>query len=611
MFWYIILLSLFISIVYLIFGGESSNNGGDASLFIKAEDPNKVKTVKKNKFDIKTANIYDKPGKQILILYGTAYGFAERLAKKLYIKLKHDNIQPRLVNMASCNDYIDLQQETTILLLVSTAGDGVPPSDARPFVDYILHNISYKLSHIHYATLALGDSNYPQFCAAGKLINNRFNELQAKTIMPIQLIDKEDFNSIDQWFDNIHNLIHNNNDYIPIKQDYLAGRQQQTLSTYNRNNPYNATIVNKYLLTKIGQKDDKEIIHVDIDISGSDITYTEGDAIGIIPYNNPTEVKLLLNIINKTGKENVTVEGYDTVNNLYDALLQCYDLRVIQNTLMQLLIDNTSDKTIKQQLTDGINNREQFILNKEVIEILQEYNTTAAKLNIQSLVDNLRPLQPRYYSISSSPLVYNNVVSVTAGVIRYELPAGRSGTGVCTTYLADRLNVNDKVNVFISQNHDFRLPDDSSKPIIMIGPGTGLAPFRAFIQNRVHNNATGTNLLYFGCRYSTRDYTYRTELEQWVKDNKLELRLAFSRDQANKVYVQNLLLQDSEYVYDLVHNQGAHIYICGDGANMAKDVHNVLIDILCKYKNVNNQQAEEYLNNLAKQNRYQKDVWIT
>lgn len=601
MYIYLIIIPLLLSFIWLIFG-PTENSGGDATLFIKAADPNRNKRIKKPKFDSSNCNVYKQPGKQVLILYGTAYGFAERLGRKLYMQLKSvgSDIQPRLVNMSIADNYIELAAETCVLNIISTAGDGVPPSDARAFIDNLLHN-NFNLASTHYATLALGDTNYPQYCAAGKLVDLRFSELGGKQLQSVQLVDKEDYPVIDAWFTSIIDTVSSLD--IPVQPDYLASKQPANSSTtFSRNNPYAAKIIKKELLTKLGRSDDKEIIHVEIDIGGSDLSYTEGDAIGIVPLNNPVDVQHILKSINKLGIENVVVDGHDNITTLNDALTQCYDLRVVQSTLIQQLC-NYAESNQLDTLKAGV-------ADTEVVELLADYHAAASQIPVQSLCDSLRPLQPRYYSISSSPIINNTIAAVTAGVIRYDLPT-RKGTGVCTTYLADRMNVNDTVNVFISVNHDFRLPSNPTTPIIMIGPGTGLAPFRAFIQNRIAQPSCGSNWLYFGCRHADRDFTYRNELQHWADNKQIQLRTAFSRDQAQKIYVQNLLEQDGAHVYDLIHHQSAHLYVCGDGAAMAKDVHNVLIQIIQQYGNTTAAQAELYLTDLTKQNRYEKDVWIT
>ena len=246
-----------------------------------------------------------------------------------------------------------------------------------------------------------------------------------------------------------------------------------------------------------------------------------------------------------------------------------------------------------------------YLKGREVGDVLNDFSSI--KVGVEEFLDTLGQFLPRYYSISSSPSVNPRRVSITVAIVRYDL-FGRGRVGVCSTYLADRVKVGDKIPIFVNNNPDFRLPSDPATPILMGGPGTGLAPFRAMLQERVKLNATGENVLYFGCRHSSRDYLYKEELEQLASENKVTLHTAFSRDQKEKVYVQQRVRESAAQVWKVL-EAGGHIYICGDAQYMAGDVHSALTDVVSDYGKISKEDATKYLEELENQKRYQRDVW--
>lgn len=621
MMWWLVGLGAFVLVCYFVLRQEQDDSGGDFSGFVKAVDPSKPKVKKTVE---STDEVYTVPGRQVLILYGTAYGFAEVLGKKLYTRIKKEseaslNLQPRLVNMKEFEGFIDLTQETTVFVIVSTAGDGVPPSDSRDFFEFLSGN-KMDLSHVQYALLALGDTAYPHFCRAGKTLDQRFVELGANTVTPRVDCDREDWGLIDSWMNTLLTSLSSYHALSsqPERMDYLSSRAPaKSASAFSRTNPFQAEVTVKYCLTALGRPDDKEIIHMEFDLADSGLTYTAGDAVGIVPQNNPPEVDALLKSWGRTGKERI----FSPVEcSLRETLLSSFDLKQVKTSLLDCLSKECSPSAIESAKLQAIlaagdskanKPLQDYLHHREVIDVLNDFPKSARNLTIRNMLVHLRNLQPRYYSISSTPVLQPKVCSVTAAVVRYSLH-GSARTGVCTTFLSDRTEVRATVPVFISSNPDFRLPADPATPIIMVGPGTGLAPFRAFVQERVARGATGRNTLYFGCRHRERDFTYREELEKLASEGKLNLRLAFSRDQKEKVYVQNLVEQDGEaIVADLL--AGGHVYICGDGSAMAVDVtralENVLLNHMPGIKTIG--AAQEFIKKLETEGRFEKDVWIT
>jgi len=618
MYWLLGGIAAFVLLCYFVLRQEADSTGGDFSAFVKATDPNKPKAKRtEDSFD----ETYTTPGRQVLILYATAYGFAEVLGKKLYTRVKKEaeaslNLQPRLVHMKDAVDFVDLTQETTVFIIASTAGDGVPPSDSRDFFDYISSN-KVGLAHLNFAVLALGDTAYPHFCRAGRTLDARFLELGAQPMMPRVDVDREDWGLIDGWMDSLLTAL---GDYgaKPEQLDYLASRKPaESASKFSRTNPFLAELKVKRCLTELGRPDDKEIIHAEFDLADSGLTYTAGDAIGVVPTNKPEEVDALLKAWGRTGKERVFTPVQAS---LRETLMDSFDLKQVKTSLLSCLLKDSSPSPIEAQKLEAIlaagdsktnEPLQKYLHHREIIDVLQDFPKASKNLTIRNMLAHLRNLQPRYYSISSTPVITPGVASVTAAVVRYAL-YGTARTGVCTTFLSERSEVGSRVPVFISQNPDFRLPADPSRPVIMVGPGTGLAPFRAFVHERVAKGATGRTTLYFGCRHRERDFTYRDELEALAAQGQLNLRCAFSRDQAAKVYVQHLIEQDgAQIAADLL--AGGHFYICGDGAQMAVDVTRALEAVLQKHVPAvrSLQDAQDFIRRLETEGRFEKDVWIT
>lgn len=573
---------------------------------------------------------YEQPGRQVLIIYATEYGFSKEMARELYDRIElsgsgSDNLplQPRILDAKNFSA-VDLMQESCLFVVISTAGDGVPPSEARKFVDYLMES-QLNLLHLSYSVLALGDSNYVHFCRAGKTVDHRLQELGAQCIERRKDVDSEDMEAVHQWFDAVLRSLKKVE--IETKFDYLhLVESEVTESTGpSRERPFSSVLKVKHDLTRNSSAGDKETIHCEFDVSDSGIVWTSGDALGIYPVNNSKDVDKLLDVIKCSGSTMVQAPRWAHFSNaemlpVGVVLQHFYDLKNVKSELLVLLQRFTSNATsdrksrLEDLLKNGIfrTNRllQEYLGEREVVDILEDFEDIACNVDVRDLLGQMKALLPRYYSISSSPVVDPNRVCVTAAVLRYQT-LGKDRCGVTTTFLQDRLCVGQSCHVFVSPNPNFRLPDDSSLPVIMIGPGTGLAPFRAFIQERVAVMATGLNLLYFGCRQKEQDFLYRTELENFVNSGALELQTAFSRAQRNKFYVQDLIREDSAHLWDLL-STGAHVYVCGDARHMAHDVHAALCDVVKNSGGMTGaDDAENFLSALEKKGRYQKDTWVT
>jgi sulfite reductase (NADPH) flavoprotein alpha-component len=605
----------------------ANTQGGSLELFISDQEVQPPPGPQNQNEDERYREVFTKAGKQVLILYMTEYGFSEFVAKRLFDALRPlPDIQPRMVN-ARDKTIFDFMKEQLVLVVCSTAGDGAPPSEAaeffNEFMGYTLE--SFNLSHLRFSVLALGDSSYQHYCRTGKRMEKKLKALGAECVYPRVNVDMEDWSSIQPWLDAIVEKVSHQIE-LEVRDDYILSRSGGKSEKHSRTRPYRAEMTVKYTLTNFtGEDSDKEVIHVELRLgTDSELTYTAGDAVGIYPTNNPSEVSALLSTLPPTERDlkvAVPSSAYepkpDGLISLRAALTNYYDLKNVKPELIAHIAQAATDpadrdkaKELLLESTSLTRNRRlrDYLYGREVADVLAAFSSF--KPEVEELLKQMKPLQPRYYSISSSPVVDGQCVGVTAAVLRYTT-LGKARTGVATTFLADRVEVGESCPIFISRNPEFRLPDDNSKPIIMVGPGTGIAPFRAFMQERVAKKATGQNLLYFGCRHQEKDFLYRKELEDWAQAGLLSLRTAFSRDQKEKVYVQHRLIEDAEIIWKLLEEGRAHVYVCGDGKAMAEDVQNALLRIFKEQGEKDEAGALLYLQVLEKTKRYQRDVWIT
>ncbi|XP_067672156.1 NADPH oxidoreductase A-like [Haliotis asinina] len=565
---------------------------------------------------------YDVIGRQILVLYGTEYGFSEELAQTLFnilceVELSSQNEypwQPRLVNVRDYS-YVDLNTEQLCLIIISTSGDGVPPSEARPFYDSLLARTE-PLTHLNFSVLALGDSNYPHYCHTGRTVGAKLLDLGAMAFVKCQDVDQEEWSVIDQWMSDVLAALASAT--VTPSLDYLDIGPSGVDTGFSRHKPYMAKLVAKRQLTTVSGPEDKQTVHLEFHV-GDNLLWTAGDAVGIYPQNDPAHVAAILSALGVPPEMEVDTPHWayepapDKVS-VKEALLRYYDIKHIPPKLLQVIHSKGGNHTdsLRKLLDKGLAKMNTalhcYLDEREVRDIVSEFASVG--LTLQDVLTCLRPLQPRYYSISSSPLVDSTTLCVTAAVVRYET-LGVSRSGVTTCDLQDRVSVGDTCPAFISPNDDFRLPQDVAAPIILIGPGTGLAPFRAFIQDRECEQAHGKIFLYFGCRCRDKDFLYRYELEKLSAAGVIRLRTAFSREGRSKVYVQHLLQEDAPLIWSLVSQEGAYIYVCGDARNMARDVHSAFISVVQGQGCMSEVKAIQYLADLERCERYQKDVWIT
>lgn len=559
---------------------------------------------------------------------------------------------PRVLNVSHYR-VVDFTRERFVALICSTTGDGVPPNEAAEFrtalesTDVVLPDTS------RFAVLALGDRSYPHFCRAGAI----FDALLPSgcRLLPRVDVDQEEWPTIEDWTSSFRNAItvafrttsmprgtpvsdmtasgigvNPPDDYLRAAIDKYAAMLTSESLKYSRSNPFLARLISRRNLTAPAMKaGHKEVVRIELDVSGAHFNYTVGDALAIIPNNNSVLVNRVLRALASNGDEIIHMPDRTHRLSLETALTTSLDITTPRPALLVLLArfsgsgaevglasrvlgydprDPTrSVASPPASISGGFGG--QYLASRDVVDVLHDFPT--ASITGQQLVDVLGPLHARFYSISSTPKTSPDRIALTVDVLRYST-LGIDREGVASSFLQDRCRLNESpVPVFLSSNPSFRLPLDDSVPIIMIGPGTGVAPFIGFIEERVVTKATGCNWLFFGCRFHDQDFLYREKIKKWAEDGVLHLRTAFSRDSPEKVYVQHRMHECSHRLWSLIDGEGAHIYVCGDGSHMAGDVDKALQEIIAEHGERSVANAAQYLEELYIAKRYQKDVWVT
>lgn len=538
----------------------------------------------------------------ITLISASQTGNARRLAEQL----RDDLLAAKLnVNLVNAGDYKfkQIAQERLLVIVASTQGEGEPAEEAVALHKFLLSKKAPKLQETAFAVFGLGDTSYEHFCQAGKDFDNKLAELGAERLLDRVDADVEYQESAQQWRQQVVAALQAR---APAQSTAAATITQSgvvdeiTSSPYSKAAPLTAQLSVQQKIT--GRNSEKDVRHIEIDLGDSGLRYQPGDALGVWFDNSPALVDELLALLWLKGDELVSIDGQNMP--LSQALRS--HLELTQNTTV--IVDKYAALSRDEKLIALLADKpalQQYAKNTPIVDMVRQ---APSDLNADQLVALLRPLTPRLYSIASSQAETENEVHITVGVVRYDIE-GRPRTGGASGYLADRLEVDGDIRIFIEHNDNFRLPANPETPVIMIGPGTGIAPFRAFMQQREAEGATGKNWLLFGNPHFTEDFLYQVEWQRYVKDGLLtRIDLAWSRDQADKIYVQDKLREQGAELWSWI-QQGAHIYVCGDANRMAKDVEQVLLDVVALRGAMDAEQADEYLSELRLARRYQRDVY--
>ncbi|UXS33003.1 sulfite reductase subunit alpha [Agrobacterium tumefaciens] len=535
------------------------------------------------------------------ILFGTQTGNAEALAMDIAAAARAQGMQP-VVTALDDVSMDGLGAMKRVIVVTSTYGEGEMPDNAQLFWEALAADSAPRLDEMNFAVLALGDTGYDGFCQAGKLIDTRFEQLGGKRMKTRIDCDIDFEDAAAAWIGEALPLalaVDGGNPAsttLPVTESAARAKQG-----WNRKNPYSARVNVNRLLS--GPASSKEIRHYEFDLGESGLDYEAGDALGVVPLNDPKLVEALIDRFDVTADGEVA--GLDRP--IGDALLNMFEISTPSRELVAEIGKRAGHDELSHILANG--DREQlaaFLWSKDILDLI---NLGGKPLfDVAEFVTFLKPLQHRAYSISSSPLVAENSVHLTIASVRYRAD-GRERGGVCSTYLADRVEAGQNSGIFVSPNKAFRVPQDNDAPMIMVGPGTGIAPFRAFLQERQARGAKGRNWLFFGDQHRQSDFIYEDELGDMSRDGVLtRLDLAFSRDQAEKIYVQTRMQQNGKALYQWL-EEGGYFYVCGDATRMAKDVDDALHRIVIDEAGISAEAASEYVNRLKREKRYLRDVY--
>lgn len=536
----------------------------------------------------------------INVLYGTQTGNSESIANDAAASAKAHGLMPTINSMDEV-DIDQLAQMEYLLLITSTYGEGEMPDNAQILWDQISEDSAPAMENIQYSVLALGDTSYDLFCQAGIDWDNRLEALGAKRIYDRIDCDVDFEDAAENWVNAVVPLMANG-----AGQSAPAFIDTQTATDkpkFNRKNPFPAKMLVNRTIT--GEASSKEIRHYEISIAGSGLTYEAGDALNVVPTNCPELVEDIIKAIGCNGDEDEPVNG--ELMTLREALLTHYEIKLPSKEFISEIANRSGDQELNGLLETGDKDAlADYLWGRDTLDLLLQFPDV--EFSAAEFFSLLKPLQHRAYSISSSSKMHPDAVHLTVSSVRYE-SYGRDHKGVCSTYLADLVGEDTEVRCFFTPNKIFRVPENNDMPMIMVGPGTGIAPFRAFLQEREIRKATGKNWLFFGDRNASCDFIYQKELEAMQNSGLLtRMDLAFSRDQAEKIYVQDRMRENGAELFSWL-EQGGYFFVCGDAYRMAKDVDQALHDIIADHGKLSEDQSVEYVNNLKKEKRYVRDVY--
>ncbi|HHG1099758.1 TPA: NADPH-dependent assimilatory sulfite reductase flavoprotein subunit [Klebsiella pneumoniae] len=536
----------------------------------------------------------------ITLISASQTGNARRVAEALRDDLLAAKLNVKLVN-AGDYKFKQIAAEKLLVVVTSTQGEGEPPEEAVALHKFLFSKKAPKLDGSAFAVFGLGDTSYEFFCQSGKDFDNKLAELGAERLLDRVDADVEYQAAAAEWRARVVEALKARAPVAAPAQLATSGAVNDIhTSPYTKEAPLTATLSVNQKIT--GRNSEKDVRHIEIDLGDSGLRYQPGDALGVWYQNDPQLVKELVELLWLKGDEPVTVEGKTLP--LSEALQWHFELTVNTATI----VENYATLTRSESLLPLVGDKAQLQQYAAATPIVDMVRFSPAQLDAEALIGLLRPLTPRLYSIASSQAEVESEVHVTVGVVRYEIE-GRARAGGASSFLADRVEEDGEVRVFIEHNDNFRLPANPETPVIMIGPGTGIAPFRAFMQQRAADGAQGKNWLFFGNPHFTEDFLYQVEWQSYVKEGLLtRIDLAWSRDQQQKIYVQDKLREQGAELWRWI-NDGAHIYVCGDANRMAKDVENTLLEVIAEYGAMDAEAADEFLSELRVERRYQRDVY--
>jgi sulfite reductase (NADPH) flavoprotein alpha-component len=532
------------------------------------------------------------------ILYGSQTGNSESLSHDVANSAKSHGLLPVVKSMDEV-DVAQLAKMDYLLIITSTYGEGAMPDNAEMLWEAANSDTAPRMENVNYSVLALGDTSYDLFCQAGIDWDKRLEALGATRIFDRVDCDVDFEAAAEEWISEVVPLMADGASTVAV----VDTAPQASKSAYNRKNPFPAKMRVNRIVTSLDSS--KETRHYEISIAGSGLSYEAGDALCVIPNNCPELVANIIKALGCTGSEQEPVAS--ELMSLSDALQSHFEIKLPSKELVEEIAKRSGDQELNNILSSGDKDQlSNYLWGRDTLDLLLQFPN--AEFSAAEFIALLKPLQHRAYSISSSGKAHPDTVHLTVASVRYDAH-GRDHKGVCSTYLADLVGEETDVRVFFTPNNNFRVPNDNSLPMIMVGPGTGIAPFRAFLQEREFRKANGKNWLLFGDRNASTDFIYREEIEAMQSSGLLtRLDLAFSRDQEEKIYVQDRMKQSGAELWAWL-EQGGYFFVCGDAYRMAKDVDKALHEVIQQHGNKTLLEAVDYVNQLKKDKRYVRDVY--
>lgn len=538
----------------------------------------------------------------ITLLYGSETGNAQGLAEIFEERLSNIGHNVTLKAMDEFKPK-NLKNVEDLFIITSTQGEGDPPDNAAELHEFIHGRKAPKLEGVRFSVLALGDQTYEFFCQTGRDFDKKLEELGAERLYERVDCDVDYEEDAEKWMANVINTINSAPEGTQSEQVVSESIKSAKEKKYSKANPYQAEVLENINLN--GRGSNKETRHIEFLLDNFGEEYEVGDCLVVLPQNDPALVELLISTLGWDPGDQIQIsEDGDTIS-LEEALTSYFEITKLTKPLLQNAAAYFDNEALEDKVQDSewIQN---YIEGRDFIDLLNDF--PPEELEPEDLYQILRKLPPREYSISSSYQSLPDEVHITVGAVRYNTH-GRDRSGVCSVQFAERIQPGDTVPIYLKRNPNFKFPKDGDTPVIMIGPGTGIAPFRAHMQEREEYGYKGNTWLFFGDQHFTTDFLYQTEWQEWLKDGVLEkMNVAFSRDTDQKVYVQHRIAEHSKEFNEWL-EKGASIYICGDEKNMAKDVHQAIRNVLVKEQNLTEEDAESYLKQMKKDKRYQRDVY--
>jgi|OpeIllAssembly_1097287.scaffolds.fasta_scaffold28831_2 sulfite reductase (NADPH) flavoprotein alpha-component len=540
------------------------------------------------------------PAARLAVVYGSQTGNGRRIAERLGRAAEAAGLAVRVY---AARDYPlrDLAQERLLTVVMSTHGDGDPPDDARGFLEHLSGRRAPQLPQLKYAVLALGDSSYPKFCEMGRQVDERLAALGAQRLFARVDCDVDFEPLAAPWTERV----------VSGAREALGAAPGATVTRlrsvpaapkYSREQPYTATVLANDRITGRGAL--KDVRHVEISLAGSGLQYRPGDALGIWHENPAAVVDDVLAALGLDAEQTVALDGQG--RSLREWLARHREITRLTRPFLVQHADRAGSAELVEMLSAGQEERlRRLFKDAQLVDVLRRHPATWEP---EALLRALRPLAPRLYSIASSMAAVGEEAHLTVAVVDYERD-GQRRLGAASAHLAGLTGDDASVRVFVEPNERFRLPEDPTRDVIMIGPGTGVAPYRGFLQEREAQGATGRHWLVFGARHFASEFLYQVEWQDAARKGLLDrVDLAFSRDRTPRAYVQDRLREAGADLYAWLEG-GAHLYVCGDAEHMAPDVHAALVDVVAEHGRLDREAAEAYVRRLADERRYLRDVY--